>query len=50
MCALCWSMPSSCVNAKDEYTWFIHREVVECLMAHLKGYGAELLGTLKDNR
>ncbi len=34
MCALSWCMPSSCVNAKDGYPWFIHREVVECLMAH----------------
>ncbi len=34
MCALSWCVPSYCVNAKDGYPWFIHREVVECLMAH----------------
>lgn len=46
MCALSWCVPSSCVNAKAGYPWFIHREVVECLTAHFWGYEARLAGTL----
>lgn len=31
---VCFELPSSVVNAKDGCPWFIHREVVECLMAY----------------